>query len=242
MLIDEQFRQSVVANVQDQLVRIFWTEVFGRYTERFASEVVSPIQNKVGQFLTGPYLRNILGQPKSTIDLSTIINNRSILLVNLAKGRIGEDRANLLGALLITRIYLAALARQDQPEEERNDFYLYVDEYESFATDIFSSILAESRKYHLNLTLINQYLDQVPRDISRGVLGNVGNWIVFRVGNADAQVFSQEFSPYINLEQLQRLPNRRIIYKLLVNGVSAIPSSTTTLAPRELQGNEADQR
>jgi len=239
LLIDPSFRQTVIANIQDPLVRVFWTDVFGKYTERFASEVMSPIQNKVGQFLTGPYLRNILGQPKSTFNLGQVMNDRSILLVNLAKGRIGEDRANLLGALLITKFYLAALERQDVPEEQRRDFFLYVDEYESFATDAFPSILSEARKYHLNLTLINQYLDQVPRDISRSVLGNVGNWAVFRVGSADAQVMADEFSPFIKLEQLQRQRNYRVIYKLLADGVSTIPTSTVTLPAKQHEGDEA---
>ena len=240
MLIDPGFRRSIIENVQDPLVRVFWTDVFGRYTERFASEVLSPIQNKVGQFLTGSYLRNILGQPKSTFDLNTLMDNPSIVLVNLAKGRIGEDRANLLGSLLITRFYLAALQRQDIPEEQRRDFFLYVDEYESFATDAFPSILSEARKYHLNLVLLSQYMDQVPRDISRGVLGNVGNWVVFRVGNADAEILTQEFSPYIKLEQLQRQRNFSVIYKLLSEGVSTVPRSTTTLPLKEPEGTEAD--
>lgn len=240
MLVDAEFRQQVAARVQDPIVQFFWLEVFARYNDRFANEVVSPILNKVGQLLTGTYLRNIVGQPKSTINLQKILDNHHIFLVKLPKGIIGEDRANLLGSALITKLYLAALERQRIPEHERQDFYLYVDEYESFATDSFPSILSEARKYHLNLTLINQYLDQVPRDITQSVFGNVGNWIVFRVGATDAQVLEQEFQPYVKSEQLRRQANHHMIYKLLVDGVTTIPASTTTPPPIQLQGDEAD--
>jgi hypothetical protein len=240
MLVDAAFRQQVADRAQDPIVQFFWTEVFARYNERFANEVVSPLLNKVGQLLTGTYLRNIVGQPRSTINLQKILDNHHIFLVRLPKGIIGEDRANLLGSALITKLYLAALERQGIPEQDRKDFYLYVDEYESFATDSFPNILSEARKYHLNLTLINQYLDQVPRDITHSIFGNVGNWIVFRVGATDAQVLEQEFLPYVKTEQLRRQANHRITHKLLVDGVSAIPGSTTTPPPMQRQGDEAD--
>jgi hypothetical protein len=240
MLVDAEFRQQVADEAQDPIVQFFWTEVFATYNQRFANEVVSPLLNKVGQLLTGTYLRNIVGQPRSTINLQKILNNYHILLVRLPKGIIGEDRANLLGSALITKLYLAALERQSVSEGQRKDFYLYVDEYESFATDSFPSILSEARKYHLNLTLINQYLDQVPPDITKGIFGNVGNWIVFRVGATDAQVLEQEFQPYVKTEQLRRQGNHRITYKLMVDGVAAIPGTTTTPPPVQLQGDEAD--
>ena len=240
MLADAEYRQQVAARTLDPIVRFFWTEVFARYNDRFANEVVSPLLNKVGQLLTGTYLRNIVGQPRSTINLQKILDDRKIFLVRLPKGIIGEDRANLLGSALITKVYLAALERQGIPESQRKDFYLYVDEYESFATDSFPSILSEARKYHLNLTLINQYLDQVPKDITHSVFGNVGNWIVFRVGATDAQVLEQEFEPFVKTEELRRQANHRIIYKLLVDGVAAIPGSTTTPPPIQPRGDEAD--
>jgi hypothetical protein len=240
MLVDAEFRQQGADGTEDPIVQFFWAEVFARYNERFANEVVSPLLNKVGQLLTGTYLRNIVGQPRSTINLQKILDNHDIFLVRLPKGIIGEDSANLLGSALITKLYLAALERQSIPESERKDFYLYVDEYESFATDSFPNILSEARKYHLNLTLINQYLDQVPRDITHSVFGNVGNWIVFRVGATDAQVLEQEFLPYVKTEQLRRQANHRITYKLLVDGVTAIPSSTTTPPPVQAQGDGAD--
>ena len=240
MLVDAEFRQQVAARTQDPIVRFFWSEVFAKYNARFANEVVSPRLNKVGQLLTGTYLRNIVGQPKSTINLQKMLDNHHIFLVRLPKGIIGEDRANLLGSALVTKLYLAALERQAIPEHERQDFYLYVDEYESFATDSFPSILSEARKYHLNLTLINQYLDQVPKDITNSVFGNVGNWIVFRVGATDAQVLEQEFQPFVNTEELRRQANHRITYKRLVDGVATIPGSTTTPPPVQPRGDEAD--
>ena len=240
MLADAGYRQQVAARTLDPIVRFFWTEVFAKYNDRFANEVVSPLLNKVGQLLTGTYLRNIVGQTRSTINLQKILDDRKIFLVRLPKGIIGEDRANLLGSAMITKLYLAALERQGTPESQRKDFYLYVDEYESFATDSFPSILSEARKYHLNLTLINQYLDQVPRDITHSVFGNVGNWIVFRVGATDAQVLEQEFEPFVKTEELRRQANHRIVYKLLVDGVVAIPGSTTTPPPVLPRGDEAD--
>jgi hypothetical protein len=227
MLVDAEFRQQVTDRTEDPIVQFFWAEVFARYNERFANEVVSPLLNKVGQ-------------PRSTINLKKILDNHHLFLVRLPKGIIGEDRANLLGSALITKLYLAALERQNISEAERKDFYLYVDEYESFATDSFPNILSEARKYHLNLTLINQYLDQVPRDITQSVFGNVGNWLVFRVGATDAQVLEQEFLPYVKTEQLRRQANHRITYKLLVDGVATIPGSTNTPPPVQLQGDEAD--
>jgi hypothetical protein len=240
LLIDSEFRRRVVSNCQDPMVRLYWDQVFARYTERFAAEVTSPVLNKVGQLLTGSSLRNIVGQAQSTIDFQDILDNQRIYLVSLPKGKIGEDRANLLGSVIITKLYLAALERQAVPEDQRKDFYLYADEYGSFATEIFPFILSESRKFHLGLCLIQQYLDQVARDITSGVFGNVGNWVVFRVGATDAQVLEPEFSPYIKLEQFRRQPNHRIIYKLLVTGVSAIPGMTTTPPPAPSQSDEAD--
>lgn len=239
ILIDAEFRERIVGNVKDPMVRTFWVEDFERYSERFVKEVIAPLQNKVGQLLTSPYLRNIVGQPKSTIDARAILDDQKILLVNLSKGRIGEDRANLLGSVVITKLYLAALERQRTPEAKRKDFYLYVDEFQNFSTDVFPSILSEARKYGLNLILAHQYLDQVPESIRSSVFGNVGAWLVFRVGSMDAAVLEKEFFPYFNLEDMRRQKNYEIIYKLLSGGVATDPSFARTPAPAELQGDEA---
>ncbi len=221
MLIDEAFRHEVVKHIQDPVVRMFWENVFAKWSERFRQEALAPVENKVGQLLTGSLLRNIIGQARGAIDVEQILKGKSIFLVNLSKGRIGEDRANLLGSIVITKLYLAALERQAIPESERQDFYLYIDEAHAFTTTTFSSILSESRKYRLNLILGHQYLEQMPQHIQHSIFGNIGTWIVFRVGAEDAQVLESEFAPYIKPEQLRRQANYRMSYKLLVNGVSA---------------------
>ena len=239
MLSDKRFRERVGERVKDPLVKMFWKEIFSSWNERFASEAVSPIQNKVGQLLSNSMLRNIICQPKSSFDIQSIFNNKKILLVNLSKGRIGEDRASLLGAMIVNKFYLAALTRQTTAEQGREDFYLYVDEFQSFATDAFGSILSEARKYRLNLILANQYLDQIPENIRRAVFGNVGATIVFRVGSADAQMLEKEFMPYYELEDFRIQQNYEMVYKLVVDGMSARPDSALSLPPFEFMGKEA---
>ncbi|MCK5123533.1 MAG: hypothetical protein KAQ87_05315, partial [Candidatus Pacebacteria bacterium] len=179
--------------------------------------------------------------PKNTFNIQSIFDNKKILLVNLSKGRIGEDRASLLGAMIVNKFYLAALTRQATAEQGREDFYLYVDEFQSFATDAFGSILSEARKYRLNLILANQYLDQIPENIRRAVFGNVGATIVFRVGSADAQMLEKEFMPYYELEDFRIQQNYEMVYKLVVDGMSARPDSALSLPPFEFSGKEANR-
>ena len=241
MLVDQEFRKRIVGRVKDPMVKMFWVEDFERYSERFVKEIISPVQNKVGQLLTSSYLRNIVGQPKSTIDPHSIIEDQDILLVNLAKGRIGEDRANLLGSVITTKLYLAVLERQKMPEDQRKDFYLYIDEFQNFSTDIFSSILSESRKYRLNLVLAHQYLDQVPEGVQRSVFGNVGTWVIFRVGSADASVLEKEFCPYFDMEDMRTQKNYEIIYKLLKDGAVGDPGFTKTPSPCDRRGDETEK-
>jgi len=238
MLIVEEFRSSVSKHIQDPMVRLYWEQVFARYTDRFRQEVVSPIQNKVGQLLTGRYLRNIVGEANGTLNIDAILNGNYIFLVNLSKGRIGEDKAHLLGSLIITKLYLAALERQAIPEGSRQDSYLYVDEAHSFA--IHTSILSDARKYRLNLTLANQYLEQLPVKMRHSLFGNIGTWIVFRVGAEDAEWLEPEFAPYIKPEQLRSQQNHHVAYKMLYRGVSAIPQTSPTPPPPQLRGDEAD--
>ena len=182
MLTDRTYRKEVVSKITDPVVKSFWTKEFERYPYQFAAEAVAPIQNKVGQFLTSPVIRNIVGQTRSAINLREVMDKGKILIVNLAKGRLGEDNSALLGAMLITKIQLAAMSRVDLPEEQRKDFYLYVDEFQNFATDSFVNILSEARKYRLSLTLANQYISQMPEAVRDAVFGNVGTIIAFRVG------------------------------------------------------------
>lgn len=239
MLADDGYRREVVSRVKDPVVRLFWTEDFENYPANFKKEVASPIQNKIGQLLTSTPLRNIVGQSKSTIDLRFIMDNQRILLVNLAKGRIGEDKANLLGSVLVTKLYLAALERQDTPEDERKDFYLYIDEFQNFSTDVFPSILSEARKYRLNLILAHQYLYQLSDSVKHSVFGNVGTLASFRVGSIDARDLAEEFSPAFSKEDLEHAENYHAYLKLMIDGKRSNPFSAETLPPLAREGDEA---
>jgi type IV secretory pathway TraG/TraD family ATPase VirD4 len=231
LLSDEKFRKMIVYRVKDDLLRAFWINEFDRYSERFRQEAIAPIQNKIGQFLANTILRKVISQPKSSFDLRNIMDNRKILLVNLSKGKIGEDAASLLGAMLIAKIGLTALSRQDMPEMERKDFYLYVDEFQSFATTSFVDILSEARKYRLNLILSNQYLGQMDEKIRMALLGNVGTLISFRVGAEDAKYLAQEFYPIFSQDNLVNLPAYNIYLKLIIDGQTSQPFSAETLPP-----------
>ncbi len=228
-----------MGNVKDPVVRAFWINEYEEWKEQFRNEAIAPIQNKVGQFLSTPLVRNIVGQSKSTIDIGEIMNSGKIFLVNVSKGRIGEDNSALLGAMLITKIQLAAMERVRIPEEERVDFYLYVDEFQNFATDSFANILSEARKYYLNLILAHQYIGQLVTDASTkvrdAVFGNVGTMVTFRVGAADAGFLEKEFEPEFGVQDMVNLPNYHIYLKLLVGGVRSRPFSATTLPPLALK-------
>jgi len=240
MLADDDFRKKVVERVKDPVVRLFWKEDFEKYPPQFKKEVASPIQNKIGQLLTNSYVRNIVGQEKSTIDLRFMMDNRRILLVNLAKGRIGEDKANLLGSVLVTKLYLAALERQNVPEAERQDFNLYIDEFQNFSTDVFPSILSESRKYRLNLVLAHQYLHQLSENVKHAVFGNVGTIIAFRVGGLDAKELEMEFKPDFGSEDIGHTENYQFYTKLMIDGKRSRPFTAETLPPLALEGDEAN--
>lgn len=238
ILTDKSFRKKVVNNVTDPIVKSFWVDEFSKWNERVLQEVISPIQNKVGQFLSNPLVRNILGQVKSTVDIRDIMDNRKILILNLSKGRIGEDNSSLLGAMMITKIQLAAMERIDIPEDERKDFYLYIDEFQNFSTESFANILSEARKYHLNLIVAHQYIEQLDEKVQAAVFGNVGTIITFRIGAADAEVLEKEFTPQFNEQDLVNLTKYDIYLKLMVEGVATNPFSATTLLPiAKKQGN-----
>jgi len=240
MLSDKAFRKKVVEKIKDPVVKAFWVNEFSGYADKFASEAVSPIQNKVGQFLSSSLIRNIVGQVKSSIDLRKVMDDNKILLMNLSKGRIGEDNANLLGSMMITKIQLAAMSRVDVPEKERKDFYLYVDEFQNFATTSFRNILSEARKYHLNLILAHQYILQLPEEVAAAVFGNIGTLAVFRVGAADAEELVKEFTPTFTEEDLVNLPKYHFYLKLMIDGISSEPFSAAGLPPltdEEMTGN-----
>ncbi|MFA5886736.1 MAG: CxxC-x17-CxxC domain-containing protein [Patescibacteria group bacterium] len=231
MLSDKNYRKRVVANIKDPVVKAFWEKEFSGYADKFASEAVSPIQNKVGQFLSNSLMRNIVGQVKSTIDIRDIMDNGKILIMNLSKGRIGEDNSALLGAMMITKIQLAAMSRVDVPEKERRDFYLYIDEFQNFSTDSFANILSEARKYRLNLILAHQYIEQLSEKVKPAVFGNVGTMVVFRVGAADAEELVKEFTPTFTEEDLVNLPKYEMYLKLMIDGISSSPFSAAGLPP-----------
>ncbi|MGC9603299.1 MAG: CxxC-x17-CxxC domain-containing protein [Minisyncoccia bacterium] len=235
LLVDKEYRQKIVGNIKDPVVKAFWVNEYEEWKDQFRNEAIAPIQNKVGQFLSTSMVRNIVGQSKSTIDIFDIMNTGKIFIVNVSKGRIGEDNSALLGAMLITKIQLASMERVRVPEDERVDFYLYVDEFQNFATDSFASILSESRKYRLDLILAHQYIGQLVTDVSTkvrdAVFGNVGTMVCFRVGAADAEFLESEFEPEFVPQDFVNLPNYTIYLKLMVDGVTSRPFSAKTLPP-----------
>ncbi len=200
----------MIRQVKDPFVRNFWTEEFAGYDARFVREAIAPIQNKIGQFMMNPPIRNILGQVKSKIDFRSMMDTGRVFIANLSKGKLGADKANLLGSLLTTQFQLAAMSRTDTPEDERRDFHLFIDEFHNFTTDSFASILAEARKYRLCLTLSHQYLDQLTPEIRQAVFGNAGTMITFRLGHTDAELLAKEFANTFIPQQfveLGSLPN-----------------------------------
>src|SRR3989344_2915099 len=245
ILVDKEYREKIVAKVQDPVVRSFWIHEYETWRGEFRNEAIVPIQNKVGQFLNTSFIRNIVGQPKSTMNIPDIMNEGKILLVNVSKGRIGEDNAALLGAMIITKVQLSAMERVRVPEEERADFYLYVDEFQNFATDSFAGILSEARKYRLNLIIAHQYIGHLVNDQSTkvrdAVFGNVGTMVIFRVGAGDAEFLEKEFAPEFVPEDLVNLPNHHIYIKLMVDGVTCRPFSSATLPPFKLHSSSASE-
>jgi len=231
MLADPEYREKVVEKVTDPMVKSFWLVEFAKYSQRYEQEATAAIQNKVGQFISNPLIRNIIGQTKSTINMREIMDQKKIFIMDLSKGRIGEDNSRLLGALLITKLQLAAMSRVDIPENDRKDFYLYVDEFQNFATESFANILSEARKYRLNLTLGHQYINQMDEIVRDAVFGNVGTLTVFRVGAEDAEFLEREFSPEFTASDLVNLPKYNIYLKLMIDGIAGHPFSALTLPP-----------
>jgi hypothetical protein len=234
MFTDKEFRNRVVDYVKDPAVKAYWKEEFAGYTERFAAEALPAIQNKVGQFTGNPLIRNIIGQPHSSFDIRKIMDEKKILIMNLSKGLVGETNANLLGSMLTTRIYLAAMSRADLPVAQMKqmpNFYFYVDEFQSFANATFANILSEARKYHLNLIIAHQYIEQMEEDVRNAVFGNVGTTISFRVGPFDAEVLETVFSPRFLAPDLVNLGFAQIYLTLMIDGIGSQPFSAVTLPP-----------
>lgn len=237
ILVDDNFRKSILANVSDPVVKQFWNIEFQQMNPKLKSEAIAPIQNKVGQFLTSSLIRNIVGQPKSSFDVREVMDSQKILIVNLAKGSVGEDNAMLLGAMIVTKVYLSAMSRVDTAEAERKDFYMYVDEFQNFATEAFANVLSEARKYRLSLVLANQYLEQIIEGVRSAILGNCGTFICFRAGATDGETLERELQPFTE-EGFTNLPKFKIYLRLLIDGIAGDAFSANTLPPcEEEEGN-----
>jgi hypothetical protein len=234
MLSDKDFRKKVVDNISDSAVKAFWTEEFAKYTERMAAEAVPAIQNKIGQLTANPLIRNIIGQPKSSFDIREVMDNKKILIINLSKGRIGDQNTSLLGSMIITKIYLAAMSRANVSHSRMSDlpaFYFYVDEFQSFANESFADILSEARKYKLALIIAHQYIAQMDESVRDAVFGNVGTSISFRVGPLDAEVLEKVYSPQFLATDLINLGMAQIYLSLMINDIGSPPFSAKTLFP-----------
>jgi hypothetical protein len=231
LLADDDYREKVVKNLKDPVVRSFWVDEFAKYEERFRREAIAPIQNKIGQFLSASIIRNIVAQVKSRINIREIMDTKKIFIMNLSKGRIGEDNSRLMGGMLITKIQLSAMERVDTPEAQRSDFFLYVDEFQNFATESFANILSEARKYRLDLIMAHQYMEQLDEKVLAAVIGNVGTMVTFRVGSSDAEILAKEFIPTFVEEDLVNLPKFHVYLKLMIDGVASRPFSALTLPP-----------
>lgn len=231
MLSDKDYRKKVVEYITDDVVKAFWTQEFAKYTDKYTAEATPAIQNKVGQLITSPLIRNIIGQTTSSIDLRRAMDEKKILLINLSKGKIGEENSSLIGSMLVTKLYLAAMTRVDLPLHERTHFYLYVDEFQNFATPSFANILSEARKYGLCLTLAHQYVTQLDETVRDAIFGNVGTMVAFRIGGADGELFEREFAPEIMTQDFVNAPFAQIYVRLMINGLTSRPFSATTLPP-----------
>jgi len=233
MLTDPTFRAKVIRQIKDPFIKAFWAEEYENYDERFQREAIAPIQNKLGQFLMNPVVRNILGQVKSKVNVPFVMDNGRLFIANLSKGQLGNDKANLLGSLLTTQFQLGAMARANRPESERRDFYLFIDEFQNFSTDAFASILAEARKYRLCLTLSHQYIDQLSLPVRQAVFGNVGTLIAFHIGHPDAEVMEKEFGNAIPASAIADLERYEAVVKLLEDGSNLEPFRAKMLPPLE---------
>ena len=236
MYTDKSYRKKVIDNVKDPVVKDFWVKEFANYGERYTQEATPAIQNKIGQFTGNPLIRNIIGQPKSSFDIRQMMDDKKILIINLSKGQVGETNMRLLGSMLTTRIFLSAMSRADLSGSDLAKlppFYFYVDEFQNFANDTFAEILSEARKYHLNLTIAHQYVEQMEEQVRAAVFGNVGTTIAFRVGPFDAETLETVFSPEFMKEDLVNLSQRQIYLSLMIDGVGSRPFSAVTIPPIE---------
>lgn len=238
MLTDDRFRRHVLRHVDDPIVLAFWQDEFAAYNDRYRSEIISPILNKMGAFARNPAMRNILGQGKNTFDLSYIMDSRKILIVNLSKGVLGEDMTNLLGSLLVCAIQQEAMKRAAILEHEREDFHLYIDEFQNFTTDAFDSIVSEARKYRLSLIIAHQYLDQLSDKVRKAILGNVGNLVMFTLGGGDAEALAIESKPF-NAQVLREQARGDMLVRYIEDGISKEPERLSGIVLERRTGSKA---
>lgn len=229
MLADKDYRKKIVDQVTDSEVKAFWQQEFAKYTDKFATEATAAIQNKIGQFVSNPLIRNLIGQVKSSFNMREAMDQNKVILVDISKGRIGEDASRLLGAMIITKVQLAAMSRVDIPRHERADFTLLVDEFQNFATGSFASILSEARKFNLSLIIAHQYVKQLDETVADAVFGNVGTLISFRVGAEDAELLEKEFMPEFEATDIVNLGFRQMYLKLMIDGVASHAFSAMTM-------------
>lgn len=243
ILVDANYRTFLLKQVKDPFILKFWEQEFAQMASnpRMLAEALAPIQNKVGRFLNSAMIRNMFGQVKSTIQLDDIMNSEKIFLVNLSQGKIGEENSSLLGAMLVTRLYSNAMQRASIPKDQRKDFYLYVDEFQNFATPTFIKILSEARKYGLNLIITHQYIDQISEDLQRAIFGNVGTLMNYVVGQRDAHVLAEEFAPYLESTDLVNLGRFKLTLKLMIDGRQTNPFTATALPPSFTPTNITEQ-
>jgi hypothetical protein len=234
ILTDQRFRARVLERVSNAQVRMFWLDEYPKYNPRYRQEAIAPVQNKVGAFLADPRLYRMLTRPDQDLRLRSIMDSGKILLVNLAKGALGDDTSGLLGALIVSTLSLAAFSRIDTPEAARRDFFLYLDEFQNFTTLSVATMISEMRKFRVGLTLAHQHLHQLEPDVRHAVLGNAGTMIAFRLGAEDAAVISRELAPTFMPENLIELPNFTIYLRLLIDRMPSKPFSATTLSPKDL--------
>lgn len=237
MYTDKEYRKKVVDNVKDPVVKDFWTKEFANYGDRYTQDATPAIQNKVGQFTGNPLIRNIIGQPKSSFDIRTMMDEKKILIINLSKGLVGETNMRLLGSMLTTRLFLAAMSRANLSSVELAklpNFYFYVDEFQNFANETFAEILSEARKYKLNLIIAHQYIEQMEEEVRDAVFGNVGTTVAFRVGPFDAEVLETIFMPRFTKEDVVGLDRRQVYMTLMIDGVGSSPFSAVTIPPIEM--------
>lgn len=232
MYTDKAYRKKVIENVKDPVVKDFWIKEFNTYTDRYTQEATPAIQNKIGQFTSNPLIRNIIGQPHSSFDIRSLMDEKKILIINLSKGLVGDTNMKLLGSMIVTRIFLGAMSRANlapRDLEKAPNFYFYVDEFQNFANETFAEILSEARKYHLNLIIAHQYVEQMEEEVAAAVFGNVGTTIAFRVGPFDAEKLEVVFAPEFEPEDLVNLGFAQIYLSLMIDGIGSRPFSAVTI-------------